>query len=375
MQTMHPCIMLGSYILDADRLPADEFRLRLDPIHRRMDERKLGGLLVYGDAREHGALAYLSNFIPRMRWGMALFPRRGEPVLLCSMSSRDMPAMRTMTWIGQVNSGWEWKWFDDWVAACRAADLPRDIGTIGFDLMAPSLYRKVEHSLGSDLRLIAVDDFVAKGSKRPREITLLRTGCGIVEKAAASFARSWRETRDPERAALDAERCARMMAAQDVRSLVSFDDGRTLESYRGTFDHQTRSAVGYFAIKFAGYWSDAFVTVGAPAALSGKVTAGLDALLHELRPGATAAALHRRVSDILGDVPLHAALSGSVGHAIGLSLHDGQEFRSGETAAVERGGVYALQVGLGSADAGAFASAVVRIGDGGAEVLSRFVPT
>ena len=116
MRTMHPSIMLGSYIWLQDRLPIDEFRLRLDNIYEEMDKHGWKGLLVYGDAREHAALAYVSNFIPRMRWGMALLSRDGNHRLLCSMSTRDLPAMRTMTWIGDVQSGWEWdKTFDPWL--------------------------------------------------------------------------------------------------------------------------------------------------------------------------------------------------------------------------------------------------------------------
>ncbi len=59
-------------------------------------------VLVYGDVRDHAALAYLSNFIPRVRWGMALLPRSGDARLLCAMSTRDLPAMRTLTWIADV---------------------------------------------------------------------------------------------------------------------------------------------------------------------------------------------------------------------------------------------------------------------------------
>ena len=69
------------------------------------------------------ALAYVSNFIPRMRWGMALVPRTGEARLLCSMGTRDLPAMRTMTWIADVQSGWgpEWpKAFDPWIERLKA---------------------------------------------------------------------------------------------------------------------------------------------------------------------------------------------------------------------------------------------------------------
>src|SRR5271170_5908500 len=175
MQTMHPSIMLGSYVWAQDRLPYDEFTLRLDDLRAAMARDGWQAVLAYGDAREHAALAYLSNFIPRMRWGMALLPRTGEPRLLCSMSTRDLPAMRTMTWIADVHSGWEWdKAFDPWIERLKG-DTTVPLGTIGFDIMAPVLLQAVRRSLGERFTLQRADD-VLDGArrKRPRELTMLR---------------------------------------------------------------------------------------------------------------------------------------------------------------------------------------------------------
>ena len=96
MQTVQPCVTIGSYIWAQDRLPYDEFTLRLDELRAAMDRNGWPAVLVYGDVREHSALAFLSSFIPRVRWGMALLPRSGDARLLCAMSTRDLPAMRTL---------------------------------------------------------------------------------------------------------------------------------------------------------------------------------------------------------------------------------------------------------------------------------------
>ena len=117
MRTMQPSVTIGSYTWAQDRLPADEFELRLAELRAAMERHSWPAVLVYGDVRDHSALAYLSNFIPRVRWGMALLPRSGDPRLLCAMSTRDLPAMRGLTWITDVRSGMgpEWpKAFDPW---------------------------------------------------------------------------------------------------------------------------------------------------------------------------------------------------------------------------------------------------------------------
>jgi len=378
MQTMQPSIMLGSYVWAQDRLPQDEFVLRLDDLRAAMARHAWQAVFVYGDAREHAGLAYLSNFIPRMRWGMALLPRAGEARLLCSMSTRDLPAMRTMTWISDVQSGWgpEWeKAFDPWVDRLKS-ERTVELGTFGFDLMAPALHEQVRRSLGDRFRLQRADDILAiPGSrKRPRELTMIRASCKVLEAAAKTFVESWRNSQEPESAALDAERVARSFAAQDVRTLVSLDGGRTLVPYQGRFEKTAGPLVGYIAVKVLGYWADMLITVNDRSATpaSRHAEAALDALVANVRPGARSGEIYANAIAALRPFTLHPVLGESVGHGIGLSLHEQPEFRAAGDSALVEDGVYALQVGIADAESGhVLLSAIVRNTANGAEVLAR----
>ncbi len=374
MQTMHPSIMLGSYVWAQDRLPQDEFVLRLDELRAAMDRRDWAAILVYGDAREHAALAYFSNFIPRMRWGMALLPRTGDARLLCSMSTRDLPAMRTMTSIADVMSGWEWdKGFSPWFQRFDSAQ-PVAIGIVGFDLMAPAMYESVRRSLGERFVLQRADDIAASGRKRPRELTMMRASCKVLQAAATAFVESWRSKPEPETAALDAERAARSLAAQDVRTLISLDGGRTLVPYQGRFEARTEPLVGYIAVKVAGYWADTFATAPELGAtpVSRHAEATLDTLIAKVKPGTSTAALYTAAVESLRPFALHPALGASVGHGIGLSLNEKPEFRAGRDSALPEDGVYSLQVGIADAREGhVLTSAIVRNSARGPEVLTR----
>jgi Xaa-Pro aminopeptidase len=375
---MQPCVTIGSYTWAQDRLPADEFSLRLDELRRAMARHGWRAVLAYGDVREHAALAYLSNFIPRVRWGMALLPRDGDARLLCAMSTRDLPAMRTLTWIADVRSGMgpEWdKAFDPWFE--RFHGDPAQFGTLGFDLMAPVLHDAVRRSLGERFVLRRADDVVAvpPQRKRPRELTLLRACCKLVQDAAQVFADSWRQkSGEPETAALDAERFARSRAAQDVRTLISLDGGRTLVPFQGRFEKTAGPLVGYLAVKLMGYWSDLFVTVdeGEPSPARRRVETELDALIATMRPGLRAGELHAEAIAALAPWPLHPALSHSVGHGIGLSLNEAPELRAGADATLVEDGVYTVQLGAADGQAGnVLLSAIVRTRANGAEVLAR----
>jgi Xaa-Pro aminopeptidase len=375
MRTMQPCVTIGSYTWAQDRLPHDEFTLRLDELRGAMDRNGWPAVLVYGDVREHAALAYLSNFIPRVRWGMALLPRSGDARLLCAMSTRDLPAMRTLTWIGDVRSGMgPEKGFDPWFEPLRT-ERTVELGTIGFDVMAPVLHQSVQRSLGAHIVLRRADDELAvpPQRKRPRELTMVRASCKLLQTAAETFIDSWRESGEPETAALDAERLARSLAAQDVRTLVSLDGGRTLVPYRGVFEKRSGPLVAYLAVKMMGYWADMVITMDDSRSTALRNTeAALDTLIAAVRPGLRAGELYAKAIEALAPLPLHPALSASVGHSIGLSLNEQPEFHEGVETELVQDGVYTLQVGVADAGAGsALSSAIVRCAPKEAEVLVR----
>jgi Xaa-Pro aminopeptidase len=375
MRTVQPCTMIGAYGFEQDRVPRDEFQIRLYALQEAMDRKGCGAMLVYGDTREHSALAYFTNFIPRSRWALALLPRQGEPRLLVSMSSRDMPAQRLMTWIPEVMTAWNWEGgFDSWLAGLDP-DAASTIGAVRFDLMRPAQLQAVEKSLGNRFRLILADDAAAPRPTRPRELSLIRDACTVVRAGAASFVRAWRDSQGVEAAALAGERVARALAAQDVRTLVSFDSGHTLAPFRGAFEPKSKSAplFGYIAVKHRGYWAESFVgAADQPNDLQHRVQAGLDATLKSAGPGASAADLYAQSTQFLGRAALHPALGGSVGRRIGSSANEGGELRRDARHVLKAGDVYALHVGASDPPTiGAVASAMIAITPKGCELLLR----
>ncbi len=259
---------------------------------------------------------------------MALLPREGEPRLLISMSSRDVPAMKLMTWIPDVLSGWTWESaFDPWLAKL-AGEGRSTSARVGFDLMRPPLFALA----GEEPR----QPLPPAGGRRRRSAAFARCGrasCrrsapprGVVQAAGgslrASLARAARASRRPRSTA---ERTARLMAAQDVRTLVSFDGGRTLAPFRGAFEPQTTAGplVGYIAVKHMGYWADAVRDRRAARSDVAAARAGGAATrCCELAgPGVSAAELHATATrGAWRRYALHPVLSGSVGRRIGLSL-------------------------------------------------------
>lgn len=370
MKTVHPSIVLGAYTWDQNCLPRDEFQIRCKDLNDAMDNNGWKAMFIYGDADEHSTLAYYTNFVPRVRWAIAMIPREGEPRLLASMSSRDMPAMKLMTWITDVLSGWQWELgFDPWIAGLKG-DAPIGIGTIGFDRMQPRLYKSVEKSIGDRICLAAAQGFDDdKRVMRPRELSLMRESCEVVKAASKAMVRSWRGGANAEAAVLEGERVARSLAAQDVRTLVSLDGGRTLEPYRGEFKPTGDDIVVHFAVKVQGFWSELFVSASKGPDKYPKVDKALDALKAAVKPGVVGEDLHSKGIQALGTRAIHPVLTSSFGRRIGLSLDEGCPLRADDASPMVVGNVYSLHVGARDDQGGGIASAMVAITVNGAEVL------
>ena len=367
MLTTHPSIMLGSYTWDEDRLPRDEFDARLSQLRATMQKREWSAVMIYGDAREHGDLAFFANFIPRMRWALAVLPREGEPRLLASMSSRDMPAMRTMTWIADVKSGWEWNWFEECVGRLPGAGA---IGAIGFDLMTPLLLGRLEATIAGKHQLECADDLAREARRvhRPRETALIALAAEAARAAADAIRAAWSDGLDIEAAALAGERAARRLAAQDVRTLVSRDGGLTLEPYSGRFDCRPARLLAYVAVKMLGYWGESFV-IAKDDPLGEPARAQMETLLCALAPGRPAADAARRA----GWSPRRSAvfLGDGFGCRIGLSPNEGDDLAG--DARIRANVVYALRTAaFDESGRAAVASATALVeDDGGLRILAR----
>ena len=371
MLTVHPSIILGSFLWDEERLPRDEFEIRMTPLQTAIKQNGWAGAMVYGDAREHAALAYFSNFIPRMRWAMALFPATGKPLLLCSISSRDIPAMRTMTWIEDVKSGWEWQWFEQAIE-----HLPEGaIGTIGFNNMTPILTEGLTRRLGARFKLENADSVCsdARSTQRPREIATIRESAAILRLAADTATAALDSGHDAVSAALTAERLARSHAAHDVRTLISMDGGRTFHANTQRPERPSAEAIIYLAVKYLGYWSQTYVEHGASELVSDAARGALQSLIGRVSVGASLDRLAAGVQIDLGTLSPHPAISGQFGHRIGLSVCEGGVISLGEEGLVQPSTVYALQVGAVDATGhGSIATALVTTRQSGAcDVIDR----
>lgn len=77
--------------------PPEVFETRLSRVRVALKERKLPALLVYSDVWRSNQARFLTNFMPYWNRSLVVIPCDGAPVLLCGLSPRVYPWIKSVT--------------------------------------------------------------------------------------------------------------------------------------------------------------------------------------------------------------------------------------------------------------------------------------
>ena len=363
MFTMHPTLLVGPADWDPARMPKDEFLGRIAALWRACDP-EIGGAIVYGDARHHAELAYLTHFTPKLEPAIALIGRAGAPRLLVGGGVNMLAAARPLTWIEELLP-----LRDAGAAVARwRSELGREtFALINGDAMPFGLRQNLAKALGSssDMTQTVAADMRRKSA---RELVLTREACATLDATVAAMRTAQRAARGMTDVVLAGERVAQRRGAQDVRSLFGQDG--TLAPFWVPVAAPADPLQVYVALRHGGYWAEGFAvlaTSAQPAAAQARAV--LDEAIGLARPGTPHRELARRVAAKIGAERRHPVTRETFGGSIGLALpqpgcltetSDGR-FAAGET--------YTVRVGLTDSGGAAIVSAMVAITDSGHDVL------
>src|ERR1039457_35892 len=87
---------------DRAELPEAAFETRLGRVRAVLTGRDLPALLVYSDVWRSNQGRFLSNFMPYWNRSLILIPADQAPVLLCGLSPRVYPWIRSVTVFDEV---------------------------------------------------------------------------------------------------------------------------------------------------------------------------------------------------------------------------------------------------------------------------------
>jgi Xaa-Pro aminopeptidase len=373
MKMKNTALLVGPYDWDPVMLPVAEFEVRLAAVRRVLAERGATALLVHGDSVEHGALAYLTGFTPKLGPAFALVPREGPLRILASGGAGMMSSAKRLTWVEDVRPIDNLRnALSEWLTEFSGGS-PAVLGLWGTNAIAQRPYQAASAAIQPSGQMIELDDALdsLRRCKSPQELQLLREACRALDCARRAFERAAEEGAGSCSAALAAERAGYANGAQDVRILAGARDGGPPQPLDLPADACATPLLVCLAVRFAGYWAEGLVTI--PAASGGAVAraeAALSAMLREARPGATSDDLLRAAASQLPPYRLHRWLESALGNGIGLSLEETPILGRDVHTKLEEGGVYVLRCGAsGKGSDNAVISAVVSVSLTGSEVL------
>jgi Xaa-Pro aminopeptidase len=366
MRVTQPAVLVGNYDWSEDLLPRAEYEARIKQVLGKLDA-GLAGLVIYGNKIDNAALAYVSNFAPKIESAIALLTKDGKLRIHAAGSPQMMVNAKRLTWVEDVRPQRDVpKHIADWAEEAAGQ------GAIGFwttEAMPADLQPRIEAGLGAR-KLVDVSAALNAllREKSPVALKLSREACGILGKVVEAMKDRFHGESGRE-AAVAAERVAADAGAQDVRILISLSKGGTPTAIDYPEGGKLDPLLAYLAVRRAGYWAEGFVTVSSMNhdTLT-RAQAALKAMLAAAKAGTTVSALRDAAQSVLGGLAIHpAARQLAVG--VGLMLEESEAEPDG-VAKLEAGRVYSLRAGATkSASDNALLSAMVVPKAHGVDVL------
>jgi hypothetical protein len=362
MLTMHPTLLIGPADWDSVSLPKEEFLARIEALWRR--DPAAGGAIVYGDSRNHADLAYLTNFTPKLEPALALIPRAGEPRLLVGGGVNMLSAAKPLTWIETFLPLRDAaKTIAQWAHALPGANR---LLLINDRNMHYAMYREIIDVLRCEIALVPAPARIAGTSAR--EIAAIRQSCKTLATAVAALKQAKHDGYAATRAVLAAERAAYGRGAQDVRTLLSHDGGRTLQPLGLAAVEAEDPLQVYIAVRQLGYWSEACVMLAHqphPPLLT--VREGLRAAVALVRPRARRGDLAHAIIRALGPHQPHPMTATVANAVVSVNLSVEEAGKCDDVLAM--GEVISLRAGVSSHEGAAIMSTMVMVNDHGCDVL------
>jgi hypothetical protein len=353
--TQHPTLLIGPSDWDEARALKAEFDRRIAALWAAFPNASQA--IVFGSAARHAELAYLTHFVPKLEPGIALLSRDGNHKLLFGGGPNMIGAMKPLTFVtdmaplnalAKLIVGW------------------KSPLLIGGGAMSSAVRKTIDEAAANTAQDASAHVHAMMRRKSPSELAAVRDACDCLSKAFAAIGDAARAGGGATTSLLAGEHAAIDAGAQDLRTLVSFDGGRTLRPFEALDDRLVDPLQVYVAVRRFNYWAEGFACIAnRPHSAASQAAALLDKALAAITPGMPLTQL----SPMIAAAPPyrhHPVTQGALVGAIGLALD------APAPTVLQPGDVYSVRVGLtDGADQHAIVSAMIAIDDGGSDVLWR----
>jgi Xaa-Pro aminopeptidase len=364
MINMEPVLKRGYTAWDQALLPADEFTERVSTVRAAMHAAGLDALLLWGNQYECADFTYLAG-MPTA--GTLLLTHEGDPAIFTGGGGRELPFQRTLTWVGQLSAAGPMPGATLKAALAERSLISGAVGLVGTHLLSAATYANVTDNLAAySLREFDTEFRRLRASKRPREVTTVRTALRIATNAGNAAVKAFEGGATTTEAMVEAERTARVDRARDIRILANVD-GDDLRPFAGLSSARRTPLLLWIGVDYHGYWADVAVT--SPSSSGSQAARAVAAMTGAVSSGARAADVAKAGLAQLSAAGQESAQDYGLGGGIGLALSDWPTIGVTSDAVLVEGGLLSLR-SLAREDGGvSFANAIVQVGADGCEKL------
>ena len=265
METMQPTLKRGRDVWDRINMPKAEFLGRVEKIREQIEQKGIDVLLLYGNSlNEYGNPCYISNYFMKMAQGAVVaITCKGEVTLICEGFSRDLPTVKSTTWVDDVRSCEDVSQRS--VAFLEEKNLiPSTIGFVGLEQFMP--YHQFQFLLKSiePCKIIHADDMIREMRirKSPREVDQIRRSSRIVARIFDRIAQTPFPDANEKNLEAVMGREAYLEGVEDIRMLIAKpqEGNWALRPFEGVSLSADNVVIIYLAVEFERYWSEGIRT-------------------------------------------------------------------------------------------------------------------
>lgn len=231
----------GLIAWDKSELPPEAFESRLAAVRKELAARNLPALVVYSDVWQSNRGRYFSNFMPYWNRALIVIPAVEEPVLLCSLSPRVYPWIKSVTIFEEIKP---------------SPNLSQRV----FEMCAEKGWKKLGvwdlHALPYDLHMllsagdVALEDVAWHPATDPWELAMYRHAADMAREGLQAEMKDAASLSDHEFVAR-VEHRFRRAGAEDLIVLVSQGTAPPAPPSGATLGESFSASV---ALEYRGHW-------------------------------------------------------------------------------------------------------------------------
>ena len=261
---MMPSIALptGPYDWHPERSPREVYDARVAQLRAAMAERGITHAVVHGNGFDHGALAWLTHFTPKLGPAYALVPASGPLRVLFAGGPGMKPSAQRLTWVEDVAAIKSVevdvkRWLEE-----TAGGNPVRLGLVEGASMLRGDWRSVQRAAGDEAHALddAIDSARAQPSSAERDAATRAQA--VAALASDTLSKLAHPGADLRAAVIAVERAAYAAGAQDVRVRIGRRPGGPPTTLADEPLPMTGPTEVALAVRCDGAWSEARVVLG-----------------------------------------------------------------------------------------------------------------